>query len=231
MRLNWPEGDGRNAMSCFLEAAALVCDQHKVALQVEGAMQPTRHNITASVLNYGGRSSLNDHNCRYAMKMTFGDKVEELRNPEIWCETAGDDPDPEKTWRFQNTVPDGILLVTREDTETLVAEYDGLLVGAITSDEDDQSTSPAESQAYIQALQGLSFRPTTAALVMAPHSAVFIHITLEGGFINTRKKRYAFRPRNMEDSAVDATAFKTLFRDVVLYLWNNHFESYCSRIP
>ena len=230
IRLNWPDGEGREAMRHFLDAAGTVCDQHNAVLQSNGVIQPIRQETKANVYNYGGNSPLNIHNSRYAMKMmepvdaeVFEDLVDTLPNPEIWHDPRAKESDPVTTWYFRNDVPDCVLQVKRTELETLTVKIEGLLVGAVRSS--DEIGLAAESQAFVQALRGLMFRPTSAAVIIAPQSAVFIHIALENGFINTRKKRYTFRPRTKEDLEVDASAFKELFRDIVLYLWNTHFES------
>ena len=229
---NWPNGDGRTAMTNFLDAAGTVCDQYNAVLQSDGEIQPTRYEINAKGFNLGGNSRKNIRNSRYAMKMMepveveeFEDQVDALRNPEIWRTTPAIKGDPTTIWYVRDVVPDYVLQVRRTDTETLVNETDGLLLGEVKSSDIDSASSTFQCQAYTQALRGLLFRPTVAAVVMAPNSGVFMHIALENGFINTKKKRYSFRPRNMEDSDGDASVYKELFHDIVLYLWSTHFEN------
>ena len=211
----FPNGLGRDACTWFLHAAVLCCAGNVLREGLD-------LDITPVVYNIGGAGSINRQNVAVGVKKVsetalhalngFEERDNALRKIQEW--------EYSDLWKYRHLVPDVVLEV---DTP-------GGKVGTMTVEVKSYSAGLKQAQivAFTQALKGLRYGAQTqsAGIVVHPKEVWFIDISVENGYIMTKKKQYLV----CKDLAVtvDHEQYKELFKDVVLYMWNTYYKEYHS---
>ena len=157
-------------------------------------------------------------------------------NPDKWEETENTLRSPEQwEWgtgagwyhrQYSTDIAASFYTETTKENLTYLKTVGELVMEVKSSNE---SYVDAKKLAFLQALRNLFWLPHTAAIVLHPQIALFIDISVDKGFIRRSIKQYSLIPaygvgNRYAKRDIDPLAFKDLFRDLTLYVWNTFYE-------